>query len=149
VSPGEDFGDPLVARPRQGDSMTAQRIADDLDNPGADGRFRIIRVRWPDGGDYYAVRPADTEARVRSRLRTAVRCGDPSPLACAARYWGVENAEVTLVGAHSEEAPALEVANGLIDALPAHRRLNVRRLYPNRNRRAAARDEPWTPPDLT
>jgi hypothetical protein len=124
---------------------------DELAEARPDVHFRIVRVRWPDGREHYGVRAADTEATVRTKLRLAVRCGDRSPLARAARHWGVENAEVTFVGTHGEEARALEVANGLIAGLPAHRRLNMRRLSPNHRRRVAARalsrDGPTGPPD--
>jgi hypothetical protein len=42
-----------------------------------------------------------------------------------------------LLAVHGAEAAALEIANDLIDRLPADRRLNVRRLYPNKRRRTA------------
>jgi hypothetical protein len=101
---------------------------------------KVWRVAWPCGVTYFGVRPADTAASLRSKLRTAAtRPVSTSRLARACRDLAVENATVEEIASFGEEAAALHFANGLIAALPGDKRLNTRNLSANSRRSGGSR----------
>jgi hypothetical protein len=99
--------------------------------------FPVFRVRFPDGSTYYGVRPRDTVASFRRRLRTGVRAGHTEPIARAAGQWGTDATAmaIDIIADFSQEPLAVAWANGQRDEVDPALRLNSRPL-PCSSRRA-------------